>query len=133
MPEPSNPISSYLDTGERFYTSTEIRDFYNLLKENGTFQSHADAFMASIALGISHEKFEPLVHRVDLMILAVYRSADPNGIFPLLVKVLHPELDKTALARRMEEYAIYGAKLLMEQHEKLGKIDFDLFHALAKA
>lgn len=85
-----------------------------------------------MSLGLAHEKFDKVEHKVDLMILPVYRSHDPNGIFPLLVKAVHPELEKDALARRMEEYAIYGAKMLKEQYDKLGKIDFQLFISLAQ-
>ena len=132
MPEPGNPIDKYLDRDERFNTSEEIRDFFNLLKETGIFKDHPDAFIASMSLGITYDKFVKAEHRVGLMILPVYRSHDPNGVFPLLVKALHPELDKEALARRMEDYAVQGAMMLKEQYEKLGKIDFELFLSLAK-
>lgn len=130
--EPKNPIDKYLDSDERFSTTLEIRDFFNLLKKNGIFQNHADAFLSALSLGIFHEKFEEVDRRVDLMILPVYRSADPNGVFPLLAKALHPELDKKQLARRMEAYAVFGGKMLKEQYEKLSRVDFQMFLSLAK-
>jgi hypothetical protein len=133
MPE-SNPIDLYLDKDARFFTTVEVRDLYKLLEDpsNGYFKQHSDAFITSMALGISHGKYLQGKKDADLMILAVYRAADPKGIFPLLVKALHPELDKKQLANRMEDYALAGAEMLREQYEKLGKIDFDLLKALAK-
>lgn len=134
MPKPSNPIEVYIDSDERFAVTPEALDFFKLLEDpsNMYFSQHADVFIACMAIGISYGKFTPDQGKDTIMILSVYRSRDPQGIFPLLVKALHPELDKKQLADRMEDYAIAGVEYLKQQYEKLGRIDYEFFKDLAE-
>jgi hypothetical protein len=131
----TDPYDSYLPRDARFFLTREARDFYKIIEDpsNQYFKQHSDAFMASMALGITNHKYiEGKKKDADLMILAVYRAADPRGIFPLLVKAIHPELDKKQLVDRMEDYALAGVEELREQYEKLGRIDFALLKELSK-
>jgi hypothetical protein len=135
MPEQYDPIDTYLPKDARFNTTKEARDFFNLLKDpsNQYFRQHSDTFMTCMALGIASRKFvEGKKKDADLMILAVYRASDPQGVFPLLVKALHHDLDRKQLVTRMEDYALAGYEQLREQYEKLGRIDYDFLKALSE-
>lgn len=127
----------YLDKAERFGTSKKGKKMYDELKAGKEkfhpFETQTQIFVLALALGlVTREKLDG---KFDEKIIRweTYTTHDPFGVFPLIVKSLHPDLDQSGVARMMEKYAEAGLTMLHEEFKKNDSIDFAKIQRLSKA
>ena len=127
----------YLDKAERFGTTKKGRKIYDELKAGKEkfhpFETQTQIFVLALALGLVTKetvdgKFDEKIIRWE-----TYTTHDPYGVFPLIVKSIHPNLDQSGVARMMEKYAEAGLTILHEEFEKHDSIDFAKIQKLTRA
>lgn len=132
----TSPGLQYLSKTERFYTTKRGKAIYEELKLGSEkfhpFDTHAEIFMLGLSVGlltqekVDKDKFDEL-----LFLTQTYVTHDELGVYPLIVKSMHPDLDESGVARMIERYAEAGLRLLYQEFKNTQKIDFQALLKLA--
>ncbi len=125
-----SPGLQYVNSSDRFYASKKGLEMYKTLRDGDErfhpFTTFIEIFLLGLAIGIvSHTRVEE-EGRFDelLFVMETYINRDRFGVFPLIVKSMHPELDKSQVARMMERYAEGGVRIVHDEFKRSGKVDF---------
>jgi len=121
---------AYLDEGARFYTTSEGRQMYRELKEGNEkfqpFETHSQIYVLALAIGILSNDKVDVKEKLDetLFVYPVYLNQDEYGVFPLMLKSMHPELDNAGIEDIMNRYAEAGLRYLYKKYKDNQTIDF---------
>ncbi len=123
-----SPGLQYLNSTDRFYASKKGLEMYQTLRKGDDkfhpFTSFVEIFVLGLAMGILSQRDEEQKFDELLFVMETYTRHDEFGVFPLILKSMHPELDKSDLVKMMQRYAESGVKMLYDEYRRTQKIDF---------
>ncbi|HEV2139165.1 MAG TPA: hypothetical protein VGR53_10015 [Nitrososphaerales archaeon] len=119
----------YLPSNQRFHASDEGKNMLAELVHGSEnfhpFETQVEVYMLALAVGISsHEEFEEKFEQT-LFVLETYMNYDEYGVYPLIVKSIHPEFEPVDIGKAIDKFAAAGVRTLHKEFKNTGKIDFE--------